>query len=602
VSVTLEQLAACGWVTALDRRFADALARTTGEVNELTILAAAVTSKLTGEKHVCADLASIAGRSVRDVEGRRLGGLRWPDLDRWIAAIERSPFVSRDERLAPLVLVGSRLYLYRYWSYERRLADELRERSAVRAGTWSAGQLDAALDRAFPATDHDGEDLQRAAAEIALTRGVSVISGGPGTGKTATVARIVALLIEQALERGDPPPRIAMVAPTGKAAARLKESVRAAKAAEGGAALRCDEQVRSLIPEDGATIHRTLGYQPRTPTRFRYDASNPLPVDVVVVDEASMVDLALMTKLVEAVPRQARLILLGDRDQLASVDAGSVLGDICDAGSPGDPEVGPSPLAGSVVQLVRSYRFGADSSVGRLASAINENRPDDALELLDAGGDVSLREVTAEDHRRLDQVVAEAVYERYRAVLAAEDPTARLARFDGWRILCAHRRGEGGAEGVNSAIEARLAAEGLIDPRATWYAGRPVMVTENDYDIGLFNGDTGLAVDDPRGGGLRVWFVSADGGWRAVAPSRLPAHETVFATTVHKAQGSEFDEVAVVLPPRVSPVVTRELLYTAVTRARERVTIFGSKEVVAAAIGSRTVRLSGLRDLLWGPR
>lgn len=602
MSITLEQLVACGWATPLDRRFAEALARATGEADGLAILAAAVASKFTGEKHVCADLALIAGRRLRDAEGRRLGGLRWPDLDPWIAAIAGSPFVGRDERLAPLVLVGSRLYLYRYWSYERRLADELRERSTARAGAWSAEQLEVALDRAFPATDPDGADRQRTAAATALNSGIAVISGGPGTGKTATVARIVALLIEQALRSGDPPPRVALVAPTGKAAARLKESIRAAKTAEGGAALRCDEQVRSLIPDDGATIHRTLGYRPRTPTRFRYDASNPLPVDAVVVDEASMVDLALMTKLVEAVPRQARLILLGDRDQLASVDAGSVLGDICDAGVSGEPETDASPLAGSVVQLVHSYRFGADSSVAQLACAINENRSEDALELLAAGGNVELRELTDEDRQPLYRAVAEAAYERYRSAQAADDPAARLAQFDGWRVLCAHRRGPGGAEWVNSAIEGRLAAEGLIDPRVTWYAGRPVMVTENDYDVGLFNGDTGLTVEDPRTGGLRVWFVSADGGWRTVAPSRLPAHETVFATTVHKAQGSEFDEVAVVLPPEVSPVVTRELLYTAVTRARLRVTIYGSREVVAAAIRSRTARLSGLRELLWGPR
>jgi len=600
MSLTLEKLVSCGWATPLDHRFAGALSRMAGETDELAILAAAVASNFTGQKHVCADLALIAGRAVRDAEGHRLGELSWPALDEWVTALERSSLVDSDGELAPLVIEGNRVYLHRYWSYERRLASELRRRAAARLEVGDANSIDGALDRGFPAPDHGGGDLQRAAAAIAVSRNLSVISGGPGTGKTATVARIVALLIQQALDHGDSPPRVSLVAPTGKAAARLRESIRTAKTAEGGAALRCDEQVRLLIPEEGATIHRTLGYRPRTPTRFRHGAANPLPVDVVVVDEASMVDLALMTKLVEAVPPSARLILLGDRDQLASVDAGSVLGDICNVSSRGDAQApSTSPLSGSVVHLTHSYRFGEDSAIGKLARAINENRAEDALDLLGTGGDVAFQTLEAGDHGRLEQRVAEEAFERSRAMLAADDPADRLTRFNCWRVLCAHRRGEGGAEAVNAAIEEKLAAAGLIDLRSAWYAGRPVMITENDYDLGLFNGDTGLTIGDPQTGRLRVCFVTADGSWRTVAPSRLPAHETAFAITVHKAQGSEFDEVAVVLPAQISPVVTRELLYTAVTRARERVTIFGSREVVAAAIRSRTVRFSGLRDLLW---
>jgi len=600
VTATLDMLAAAGWTRPLDRRFAEALARVAGESDELAILGAAAASRLTGDKHVCADLALLAGRAVRDAEGRPVGDLRWPDLDEWIDALAQSALVGDGDRPAPLVVEGTRVYLQRYWSYETRLGAELLRRAAGRPVVEDLDRLAAALDQGFPPSDHTGDDLQRLAAEVAITRGLSVISGGPGTGKTATVARIVALLIERALDRGETPPRIALVAPTGKAAARLAESIRAAKSATGGASLVCGDRVRELIPEAAATIHRTLGYLPRTPTRFRHDAEHPLPVDVVVVDEASMVDLALMTKLVDAVPSAARLILLGDRDQLASVDAGSVLGDICGVGGGDEARAGESPLLGSVVQLTHSYRFGADSPIGRLANAINEDRSDDALDLLDSGGDLALREPDEADRSWLTRSVAGAACERYREIFSSDDPAARATGLDGWRVLCAHRRGEGGSEAVNSAIEEQLASERLIDNRATWYAGRPVLVVENDYDLGLFNGDTGLTVSDRSTGRLRIGFVASDGSWRTVAPSRLPGHETAFATTVHKAQGSEFDEVAVVLPPLPSPVVTRELLYTAVTRARRRVTIYGKREVIAAAIRSRTVRYSGLRDRLWG--
>jgi exodeoxyribonuclease V alpha subunit len=283
------------------------------------------------------------------------------------------------------------------------------------------------------------------------------------------------------------------------------------------------------------------------------------------------------------------------------VDAGSVLGDICNVGERGaHPITSESPLANCVVHLTHSYRFGADSSLGELARAINENRPDEALDLLTSGSDSSaLRLVDEADPQVQEQLVASAAAERYRGLLTEPDPLDRLRRLGAFRVLCAHRRGPAGSARIGRAVEELLTSRGAISTAGEWYDGRPVLVTSNDYQLDLWNGDTGLTCLDRDSGRLEVCFPTADAGLRPINPSRLVRYETAFATTVHKAQGSEFDEVAVVLPPRISPVVTRELLYTAVTRARQRVTVYGTRELVAAAIRARTVRFSGLRDLLW---
>jgi exodeoxyribonuclease V alpha subunit len=602
-------LHAAGVVGDLDVAFADLVRRLDGRGGSAELaLAAALVSRRVADGHVCLPLDEYAGQPLSDAAPR----LRAPSRDAWAAALRRSPVVGSPGARTPLVLDDAdRVYLWRYWSYEQRLAAALRARAAHEPRVDRA-RLRADLRAVFASPpDADADvDWQRVAAATAALRGLCVVSGGPGTGKTSTVAQILALLVLQASARGEQL-RVALAAPTGKAAARMDESLRGSAARE-----RLPPAARALWPEGASTLHRLLGARPDS-VYFRHDAAHPLPLDVLVVDEASMVDLALMAKVVDALPADARLIVLGDRDQLASVEAGAVLGDVCgpapgcsaafaatlaECGVRAAPATSAvaAPLADVVVPLRRSWRFGAASGIGRLAAAVKEGDADAAVALLREGShaDVAWADPPAgELPERLAEVAA-AGFGPYAAAVARGDVAAAFAAFARFRVLCAHRTGPSGVGAVGRRVEDALAARGLLAPTAGWYAGRSVMVLRNDYGQRLFNGDVGLALPDGDGE-PRVWFEAPGGGVRAVAPPRLPAHETVWAMTVHKSQGSEFDEVLVVLPPEPSRVVTRELLYTAVTRARRRVTIWGSPAVVAAAVATPVQRSSGLRDALW---
>ena len=387
------------------------------------------------------------------------------------------------------------------------------------------------------------------------------------------------------------------------------------------AQLDCTEEVLRAIPETASTIHRALGSIGGSGTRFRHHADTPLITDVVLIDEASMVDLALMSRLVDAAPLSARLILIGDKDQLASVEAGAVLGDICSTGAARSyshpmveavagltgyrlPVEADAPhatgLADCIVHLTRSYRYGERGGISALARAINAGDGTLAMSILRSPEypEVSLAAPPADG--RLNDRLRDAVLQGFGPYLKEQDPEAQLRAFERLRILCAHRRGPQGMETLNRLIEKVLAEAGLLRTETASYAGRPVMVTENDYQIGLFNGDVGLICNAPDDGGSKLaCFVAPDGRLRRLAPSRLPGHETVFAMTVHKSQGSEFDEVAILLPTRPSPILSRELLYTAVTRARSKVTIYGTPEVISAAVTRRIDRASGLREVLW---
>ncbi len=590
-----------GALSDLDVQFARFMARIGGSDADEIVLAAALTSQRVDRGHVCADLAALAGRVVlpaEDDDPEAGAPVLAPSLARWRAALEQSPLVGPDR---PLMLdERGRLYLQRYWRYERALAEAIRAR-ATRVHAIDEARLRADAARLFPSTGEQGPDLQRVAAVAAALRSLSVVSGGPGTGKTTTVVRMLALLASQSAE----PLRIGLAAPTGKAAARMQEAIRAARAS-----LPVDEAIRARIPDDARTIHRLLGARPESAS-FRHGPANPLPLDVLVVDEASMVDLALMARIVGALPDAARLVLLGDRDQLASVEAGAVLGDLCGP-APGFSDafrarieglVGSSlpagaregtPLADCVVLLSRSYRFAGDSDIGRLADAVNRGDAERARALLDAAGTPDVSRADGPDR----ELVATAVagYREYLARVAAVAPPAEIfAAFRGFRVLCAHRRGPRGAETLNRLVVERLGAHG------EWYAGRPVLVTENDYALRLFNGDVGIALPDPDAGGrLRVFFEGEAGTLRRIPPLRLPPHETTYAMTIHKSQGSEFDRVVLVLPPEDSRLLTRELLYTAITRARSSVLMWGDDLVVRAAVERRLVRSSGLRDALWG--
>lgn len=590
------------------------LMRLAGREEPLLALAARLLCRATGEGNICASLADAAGQPLASL-GEDDTGLA-PPFPLWCEILRRQPVVGRPGEVAPLILDDAgRLYLYRYWAYERGLAEDLTARLADDPAGIEPRRLRDDLDRLFPPAAEGGPDRQRLAAAVAVLKRLCVISGGPGTGKTTTVVRILALLLEQA----GGPLRIALAAPTGKAAARMQEAIRASRET-----LRVEPHVRERIPTEATTIHRLLGFRPGS-VSFRHDRDNPLPVDAVVVDEASMVDLALMAKLIQAVPRQARLILLGDMDQLASVEAGAVLGDICGrspgivpdfqrhllavtgqepsaADGPGRSpaaQAGP-PIQDAIVELTRSYRFSQVGGIGRLAGLVNAGDGRAALDLLERGECPDLGWHPLASPRELPARLAERA-ERLGAPLASGTPEAALEALDRFRILSAHRAGPYGIEALNDLVAAALEARGAIRPRALWYPGRPVLVTANDYTARLFNGDLGIALPDPAAGGaLRVFFRPPEGGVRRLPPGRLPDHETAYATTVHKSQGSEADEVLLILPDALTPVLTRELVYTAVTRARKRVEIWGDPAVFAAAVGRRLSRSSGLRDALWG--
>lgn len=538
------------------------------------VLAAALLSQLTSSGHVCLDLAALAEQPLlNDL-------LSAPPLEDWLAALQEHPACGDATAYTPLAIDCSKLYMRRYFDYECAVA------AAWQTGAVSTlpKTLEAKVATLFPvpASGEDRQRDQRAAAIAALKNRRVLISGGPGTGKTTTLASILALLIEQSLDAQpanlglfDPKPqplKILLAAPTGKAAARMQDAIREAKGR-----LAISDATKAAMPETAQTLHRLLGARPQGGGMvWRHDADNPLACDVLVVDEASMIDLALMARLLAALPPDARLILLGDRDQLASVDAGAVFADLCTAGA---------------ATLSVSFRFGADSGIGRLATFLREG---------DADGVLRLVSNPPEDVRWLPNagrsaLVAEAAthYADFIQHVRAGTGDA-FAAFAAYRLLTPLRQGPLGVAALNAEIEKRLVAMGAIPPRSHWYEGKPVMIAANDYALRLFNGDIGICVHDKASGELRIAFPAEEQAVRLIAPARLPAHETAWAMTVHKSQGSEFDHAALVLPEEQNELLTRELIYTAVTRARRRVTLYAGEAVLRAGSLRRIVRHSGL--------
>lgn len=592
-----------GLLRQLDLYFARELSRLDNN-NEQIMLPAALASHAVGEGGVCLDLTSIAGAQLHTEAAVDFPVL---PLEEIRAVLRNSSVVGSPGEMEPLILDEyGRLYLGRYWWYEKQVAEELLARAVLLPqGEVDTGLLSEGLQRMFR-SDGDATDWQRVAGAVAVLRRFSVISGGPGTGKTYTVTGILALLLEQA---GGFPLRIALAAPTGKAAARLSESIRQAKPG-----IACGNEVRALIPEDASTIHRLLGMRPGQ-EHPRYHREHPLALDLLVVDEASMIDLPLMARLLAALPDRARLILLGDKDQLASVEAGSIFADICGKSSEahytpefhtllqrvceeeidnGQPR---GVFAESIALLHKSYRFSGDEGIGLLAAAVNRGDCESVANLFQRGlEDISLFTPSAEN---IAAALTSSALQAYVKCFKARDHREALHKFNAFRILCAVRKGPAGVEQVNRTIEQLLRQRGLIRGDAQHYRGRLIMVTRNDYGVGLFNGDVGILWPDPdEENRLAAWFALPDDSMQRVLPSRLPQHETAFAMTVHKSQGSEFERVLVMLPFEETGVVTRELLYTGITRARKNAEVWSNEIILRKAVMNRVRRASGLSDRL----
>jgi exodeoxyribonuclease V alpha subunit len=667
-----------GWLRELDHVFAAFLAREAPDTHPLLLLAAALASHQLGRGHACLDLAATLRDPAQELALPPQGG---DDADA-CTALQPAPTPAdllaslapgawaaalRDERLVgggpgdtPLVLAGSRLYLRRYWQYEQSVRDAIEQRVHDEPLDEStAARLSEALDALFPpaARTDASPDWQKIACALAVRSHFGIITGGPGTGKTTTVVKLLAVLQHLAPRDAQGrlrPLRIRLAAPTGKAAARLNESI--ANAVQGLPlhGLADAQALRDAIPTEVTTVHRLLGPIPGT-RRFRHDARHPLPLDVLVLDEASMVGLEAMAAVVAALAPGTRLVLLGDKDQLASVEAGGLLGQLCrgaDAGRytrrtcewvraltgetvpPVHADDAGTPLDQCVVKLRKSHRFGADSGIGQLAQAVNDGdlrrvreirtkgRADLAWLDLASAGDAGLRRLVlhggpeyfgGRGQGRLEEsgVVAPPVgLKHYLDVMHRGPQGGTQVAIDAWarnvldaslsfQLLCAVRSGRHGVERLNERIAALLHAEKLIASAQGWFAGRPVMVTRNDYMLGLMNGDVGIALEvltDEGATTLRVAFPAGQGGVRWVLPSRLESVETAFAITVHKSQGSEFVHAALVLPDRPSPVLTRELVYTAVTRAKAWFTVVGplGDGLLEQAVQRPTLRAGGL--------
>ncbi|MBP7656638.1 MAG: exodeoxyribonuclease V subunit alpha [Pseudoxanthomonas sp.] len=607
----LDALHKGGHLRTLDHALAQSLRRLDRDTPDAVLAAAALASLAVAKGHAGVRLG--AADALVEAE------IAWPDADAWTRQLAASRWVDTPDDAtavadphAPLVLEGGLLYLRRYREYERALALGLQRIATQPVPEAGIEPLALLFARLFPQATHD--DRQALAAALALRHALLLVTGGPGTGKTTTTARLLVLLVAQALHAGRASPRIALAAPTGRAAERMAESVR--QAVQALAAMGVDADLLAALPTSGTTLHRLLGTIPDSP-RFRHDGDNPLPFDVVVVDEASMIDLPLMAKLVDAVASGTRLVLLGDPDQLPSVEAGDVLAAILGAVGEGDAmergdvdvlrpllgdgdktsvlaqEGGEARFPGIRVHLQRGWRQSEALDLAPLAAAVREGDADAALAQLRAGtlSNVHFHEGLADPL----ELQRDALLAHFRALGHAATPADALAQSTRLRLLTAVREGPQGARTLNARIE-RLLAEGGGAGRAPQghFQGQLLIVTENSYRHRLFNGDIGVCMRDAAGT-LVAWFPGDDAGHpRAFHPAALPAHESAFAMTVHKAQGSEFDTVWLLLPARGNRVLSRELVYTGITRARRALHVAGSEAVIREALARHAGRWSGL--------
>ena len=602
------------WLRALDAQLPQTLHQLAAEPNALVWLLTALLCHQYGRGHSCILLQDLLDdpdgllslppqnqflQRFSDRPSQLLSGMAMADYRQ---ALQGSNWLSSDAGPAPLVLSDNRLYLRRLYQAEQLVKQQISQRVAALLPL--APDVAGQLNRLFPATAQTEPDWQKLACAMALQRRFAIITGGPGTGKTTTVVKLLALLQQGAAHKLN----IKLAAPTGKAAVRLTESI-------SGALSRLPAELTAAIPTEVSTLHRLLGALPNRRS-FKHNSDNPLQLDVLVVDEASMVDLEMMAALLSALPAQAQLVLLGDKDQLSSVEAGSVLGDLCRGADLGGYSAdtlalltpySELPLAtwqgsGTVlnqatVMLRHSHRFDSKSGIGQLAAAVNcgdtkapalFSRFDD-ITLLAGNTPLALKATVLAGYRQYLQLMQQPNTEREQWAGAV------LGSYSQFQLLCALRSGDWGVEGLNLQIGQWLSSAGLIDARQHWYAGRPVMMQRNNYSLGLMNGDIGITLQDPLSGQLRVVFQLSDGTLKWVLPSRLTEVDTAFAITVHKSQGSEFTHCCLVLPPDNSPILSRELLYTGITRAKQHFTLLcGNPALLQQAIARRVSRSSGL--------
>lgn len=615
----LERLLSENRISHLDFHFGSFIGRLSERDAEVVSTIAVLVSNVTMAGHICFHFREMGPGIVRELlfeEG-------FPDLSEWPQILFGSGVVGHPGDFKPLILDESgRCYLYRYWEYENQLVGDLKLRMRKTLPLVQPKELGEELNELFPYSGSDSVDWQKVAAFASLLKTFCVISGGPGTGKTTTVAKILALLIKQS---GSGKLRIALAAPTGKAAMRLETAIRTVKSG-----LAIPEEISQAIPETASTIHRLLGSIDGSPY-FRFNRENLLRADVLVVDEASMIDLPLMAKLMQAFPVETRVILLGDKDQLASVEAGAVLGDICNVKGKGlyskdfaeacykvcslrlPPDTlslsGDNPATDSIVYLQKNYRFSDKSGIARLSGAVRDGDTDAMMAILRSGDYEDLSWHDLPPSKTLPETMLkelEAGFQGYFQMVAdilgfspkypVEKLGALFESLNDFRVLCAVREGKSGIFAMNRAVEHIFAKLVRVGRSAgLWYPGRAVIIGRNDYNLRLFNGDTGIYLGD---GG--VVFPGDENSFRFFHPYRIPENQTVYAMTVHKSQGSEFNKVVLVLPTNDSPLLTRELIYTAVTRARERLSIWASEKILRTAVERLTTRISGLADALWG--
>lgn len=587
----------------IDLHFARLMQQLSGSKSPEIMAASALVSRYTRQGHICIDLNSYAGRSLGEGDFAGLN-LPCPQLREWRDILAASPVVGSPGEYKPMILdAKSRLYLWRYWNYEFGLARTLLGMGGKEMPC-DVSFIRESMPRYFPEAEAGGKiNWQKVAVLMTLKGCLSIITGGPGTGKTTVVSRALAMLSAQS-----PKLKVALAAPTGKAAQRLEESL-----GKTFRSLDASGESFSAMSFRASTIHRLLGMVPGR-SRAMFSHTNPLPYDIVVVDEASMTPLSLIARLVRALKPGTRLILVGDRNQLASVEPGHVLGDICDTvggyGYSGKTcslvrealgyEMTPAKahgIADCIVELKDTYRFSEDSGIRKLGEAVRLG-DDRCLDMVKESrfSDVFVRDLRGEGS--LSQVLSPSVIEGYYPCLSASGPEERFMRFGEFRVLCGLREGPFGVVTVNRLIEKILSEKGLIRPDRQFYHGRPVLITANDYALRLFNGDIGIILHDEEEGDLKCFFQGTGGQVRRISCLRLPEHETAYAMTVHKSQGSEFDKVVLLLPRKDSPVLTRELIYTGITRARQRLDLWTTPEVFSAAVKRRTERTSGLYDLL----